>query len=163
PYAEIRGWGLSSAPSPPTDWPASPRGPILAMKRAMGAAGIAPAQVDYVSASANGGLKLDRLETAALSDVFSGEGDNPSIASIKGAVGESFSSGGIRTAAMALSLKHSVIPPTLGLQRPLQPLNFVMGARTAARIRYGMVNGFSCGGTFVSLILRSFDDLGGEG
>ena len=62
PYCEIGGWGLSSSPAPPTDWPEDPRGPVLAIQRALGVAGILPDQVDYVSASANGGRNLDRLE-----------------------------------------------------------------------------------------------------
>jgi 3-oxoacyl-[acyl-carrier-protein] synthase II len=154
-YGEIRGWGMSSAPAPPTAWPDSPHGPVLAMRRALAAAGLAPAQIDCVSASANGGMQLDRLEAAALSECFQAQGAAPYITSIKGALGESFSSGGIRTAAMALSLRHGVIPPTLGLHQPLQPLNFVQDTRVDAAVRFGLVNGFACGGTFVSLILQS--------
>ena len=66
PYCEIGGWGLSSSPAPPTDWPSDPKGPVLAIQRALAAAGILPDQVDHVSASANGGRNLDALEATAL-------------------------------------------------------------------------------------------------
>ena len=154
PYCEMRGWGLSSSPAPSTDWPVDPRGPVLAMQRALKGAGMDPGQVGYVSASANGGVSLDRLEADALSGLF-GELENPPwIGSIKGAVGESFSSGGIRAAAMALAFKEGILPPTLGLKDPLAPLPFVLKRRTVHSPTCGMVNGFSSGGTFASLLMK---------
>jgi len=155
PYCEIAGWGMSSAPSPPTDWPSDLRGPVLAMTRALNSAGIVPGDIDYVSAAASGGCRLDALEAEALAVVFGSAGKKPYIGSIKGAVGESFSSGGIRTAAMAVSIKEGVIPPTVGLKNPIRPLGFVMGKKLDTSIRYGLVNGFSSGGTFVSLVLKN--------
>lgn len=155
PYCEIVGWGMSAYPSPPTDWPSDPKGPILAMTRALESAGIGPDEIDYICASANGGRKLDILEAEALASVFATEGKRPFISSIKGAVGESFSSGGIRAAAMAISIKENVIPPTLGLKNPIKPLQFVLNKNKEAQINFGMVNGFSSGGTFVSIILRA--------
>jgi 3-oxoacyl-[acyl-carrier-protein] synthase II len=160
PYCEIAGWGLSSSPSPPTDWPSDPKGPILAMTRALESAKITPGDIDYVSASANGGRKLDLLEAEALSAVFSEGSQKPFIASIKGAVGESFSSGGIRTAAMAISIREQVMPPTLGLTDPIKPLPFILNNKKEAGINYGLVNGFSSGGTFASLVLKRMNAQG---
>jgi 3-oxoacyl-(acyl-carrier-protein) synthase len=158
PYCEIAGWGLSSSPSPPTDWPSDPGGPILAMTRALESAKITPGDIDYVSASANGGRKLDRLEAEALSAIFSGESQKPFISSIKGAVGESFSSGGIRTAAMAISIREETLPPTLGLENPIKPLPFILNIKKEAGIHYGLVNGLSSGGTFASIVLKRMDE-----
>ena len=154
PYCEIDGWGLSSSPAPPTDWPSDTRGPVLAMQRALQSAALAPGELDYVSASANGGLNLDALEAAALAAVFGENAPRPWIASVKGALGESFSSGGIRAAAMALSLRDGVIPPTVGLEQPLQPLKFVTARKAAVSLTSGLVNGFSSGGTYASLLMR---------
>ena len=154
PYCEIDGWGLSSSPAPPTDWPSYTRGPVLAMQRALKSAALAPGELDYVSASANGGLNLDALEAAALAAVFGENEPRPWIASVKGALGESFSSGGIRAAAMALSLRDGVIPPTVGLEQPLQPLKFVAARKAAVSLTSGLVNGFSSGGTYASLLMR---------
>ena len=155
PYCEIAGWGLSSAPAPPTDWPSNPRGPVLAITRALNSAGITPGDIDYVSAAASGGSRLDALEAEALSIVFGSPADRPYISALKGAVGESFSSGGIRTAAMALSIKAGSIPPTVGLKNPIRPLRFVMDQKSDTPINFGLINGFSSGGTFVSLVLKN--------
>ncbi len=154
PYCEIVGWGMSAYPSPPTDWPSNPKGPVLAMTRALESAKIGPDKIDYICASANGGKKLDSLEAEALSIVFVTKGKRPFISSIKGAVGESFSSGGIRAAAMAISIKDKIIPMTLGLKNPIKSLRFVLNKKTDTQVNFGMVNGFSSGGTFVSIIFR---------
>jgi len=152
PYCEIVGWGMSAYPSPPTDWPSDPKGPVLAMTRALESAGIGADEIDYICASANGGRKLDILEAEALSSVFTRK--RPFVSSIKGAVGESFSSGGIRAVSMAISIKEKVIPPTLGLKNPIKPLQFVLNKNKDTQINFGMVNGFSSGGTFVSIVFK---------
>ncbi|MCP4367694.1 MAG: hypothetical protein GY797_06225, partial [Deltaproteobacteria bacterium] len=154
-YCEIVGWGMSAYPSPPTDWPSNPKGPALAMTRALESAGIGPDEIDYICASANGGKKLDILEAEALSIVFATKGKGPYISSIKGAVGESFSSGGIRAVSMAISIKEKVIPLTVGLKNPIKSLRFILNTNKETQINFGMVNGFSSGGTFVSIILKA--------
>ena len=154
PYCEIVGWGLSSAPTVPTGWPTEPSGPCLAMTRALAAAGIAPADIDYVCASANGNPHLDRLEADALQQIFSTGGAGPRIAALKGALGESLSSGGMRTAAMAQSLRYQQAAPIIGLHEPIAKLNFVRAPEAKASIRYGLINGISSGGTFVAVIFK---------
>ncbi len=154
-YCELGGWGLSAAPAPLTGWPRSSRGPLLAMSRALRAAGIGREAVDYVCASANGGQDLDRLEAEALWTLFGVQARQPAVSSIKGALGESFSSGGIRAAAMALAIRQGMIPPTLGLRDPIRPLRFIRDSTCQAPIDCGLVNGFSFGGTFATLVFRS--------
>jgi len=76
------------------------------------------------------------------------------MTSMKGAVGESFSSGGIRAAALALSMKEGKVPPTLGLTDPIKPLNIVTGRSMKTDIRFGLMNGISYGGTNVSIVTK---------
>lgn len=157
PYCEIVGWGLSSAPTVPTGWPTEPTGPCLAMTRALAAAAIAPDDIDYVCASANGNPHLDRLEADALQQIFSGAGVGPRVTAIKGALGESLSSGGMRTAAMALSLRQQQAAPIAGLHEPIAKLNFVCAPEAQTCIRYGLINGISSGGTFVAVIFKKIE------
>ena len=153
PLAEILGYGLASAPAPITDYPDDPKGPVLAIERALKSAGLTPGQIDFVCASANGGKKLDLLEAKALTQVFGTGSDSPLVCSIKGAIGESFSSGGLRTAATALALRDKTAPPTLGLSDPIFPLNFTGDKAQKADIKTALVTGFSHGGTFACLVL----------
>jgi 3-oxoacyl-[acyl-carrier-protein] synthase II len=154
-YGEVKGWGMSSSPAPPTDYPTDPAGYVRAVRRALDAAGLSPADVDYVAASANGGARLDRLEADALLSIFGTDKKTPLVSSIKGAVGESFSSGGTRAAALAASIRDGIVPPTLGLSSPIAPLGLVR-EKTPATIGNALLCGVSSGGTFVSLVLSRF-------
>ena len=157
PYCEIVGWGLSSAPTAPNNWPTESTGPCLAINRALTAAGIGPGDIDYICASANGGTRLDRLEADTLEQVFSGIDHGPQVTALKGVLGESLSSGGMRMAAMALSLRHQRAIPITGLLAPISPLNFVRTPQVRAPIRYGLINGISSGGTFVAIVMKKID------
>jgi 3-oxoacyl-[acyl-carrier-protein] synthase II len=156
PYCELAGWGLSAAPAAPNDWPTDPDGPSLAIARALSAAGVGAGEIDHVSAAANGGLRLDRLESDTLQAVFGPQG-RQRVSALKGALGEGFASGGIRAAAAALSIRGRTLPPTLGLTRPIAPLNLVRRPETDTPIRYALVNGISSGGTFAALILKEME------
>lgn len=156
PYCEIVGWGLSSAPTAPNSWPTEPTGCCLAISRALTAAGITPGDIDYICASANGGMRLDQLENDALAQVFSKTAQRPLITAVKGALGEGLSSGGMRAATMAIALKEHRPVPISGLQEPLSGLNFVRAPQSRVPLRYGLLNGIASGGTFVAIILKSF-------
>jgi len=162
PYCELAGWGLSSAPCAGTDWPEDPAGPALAMTRALADARIGPGDVDAVSAAANGGRRLDRMEADALRRVFGGApGAGPRVSAVKGALGEGFASGGVRAAALALCIRDGRLPPTLGLSRPLAPLNVVLRPESGLRVRCGLLSGAASGGTFAALILKKLETSGG--
>ena len=156
-YGRIAGFGMSAAPAPLNDWPTSTQGPVMALTRALKSAGIAPKDVSYISASANGHPALDDLEARAIAEVF-GEGQNcPAVSSVKGALGESASSGGVRAALAALTLARGTAPPTAGLETPAVALDHVTGAGRTMDIRAVVQNGFSSGGTFVSLVYTNTD------
>ncbi|HYA15690.1 MAG TPA: beta-ketoacyl-[acyl-carrier-protein] synthase family protein [Syntrophales bacterium] len=154
PYCEITGWGMSSSPASPTDWPNDATGMSLAMTRALKSANLTPGYVDMIQAVGNGGKNPDGIEADAYLHLFGSENKTPAVSSVKGALGESFSSGGIRAAALALSISKGIVPPTLGLKNPIAPLSFVTGKARNMDIRNGLVNAVSYGGTNVSIIMR---------
>jgi 3-oxoacyl-[acyl-carrier-protein] synthase II len=159
PYCEIAGWGMSSSPASPTDWAADAKGVCLAMMRALKSANCAPDDVDMIQAASNGGKNPDGIEADACLHLFGSETAIPLVSSIKGTLGESFSSGGIRAAALALSLREGMVPPTLGLVEPIVHLPFVTGEARKINIRNGLLNAFSYGGTNVSIVMRKMTDI----
>lgn len=154
PYAEVTGWGLGSSPAPPTGWPREPRGFIRAVEKALRMAGVTPQEVDCIQAAGNGGCSPDALEAEAYGRIFGSVSTKPLITSIKGATGEIFASGGIRAAALALSLREGIIPPIVGLSTPLCPLHFVIGESRRQSLTYGLLSGISFGGTYACLVLE---------
>lgn len=154
PYCEISGWGLASSPSTPTGWPGDPRGFGLALERALRMAGAAAPEIDCIAAAGNGGREPDAMEAAAYRGLFGGAEPGPLITALKGATGEIFASGGIRAAALALSIREGVVPPTVGLRDPLCDLDFVIGGARARTVGKAILSGISFGGAYACLVFE---------
>jgi len=152
-YCEIAGWGMGAAPAPANDWPDDSGGMLRAMETAMAMADATPEEIDAVCAAANGGIRSDRLEARALEQCFTGS-RTPMVTSVKGALGENFASGGIRTAALALGIRGDRVPPTIGLQESITALAVSTDQSRKTPVNHGLVNACASGGTFASLLLR---------
>jgi len=154
-YCGISGWGLSSSALPSTEWPDDPRGFTMALERTLRMAGVKPSELDCIQAAGNGGLRLDAAEAAAYERLFSGIDGGALITSLKGSTGEIFASGGIRAAALALSIREGIVPPVKGLTAPLIPLPFVIGEARRRPVRKGLLSGISFGGTYACLLFET--------
>jgi 3-oxoacyl-(acyl-carrier-protein) synthase len=95
---------------------------------------------------------LDAVEAEAYAKIFAGSEKKPLVTSLKGATGESFSGGGIRACALALSMRKNILPPVVGLTNPLMPLAFVTGDKKELEINNAILAGISFGGSYVYLI-----------
>jgi 3-oxoacyl-[acyl-carrier-protein] synthase II len=158
PYCEIKGFGQGSSPATPTGWPENPEGVKKIISRALTNAGITPQDIGAISAAANGSITLDRIEAEAYAEIFAGNKGGPWITALKGALGESFSSGGIRACALALSFEEGALPPTCGLYNPLAQLKFVRRRKEEIEINNALLAGVSFGGTYVYLVLGKCPD-----
>jgi 3-oxoacyl-[acyl-carrier-protein] synthase II len=149
---EILGVATSSASVPLNAWPDRPEPLERSMKMAMEDAGLAPADIDVVYASANATRDLDRCEAEALTSLFGGT--RTVVTTIKGALGESGVSGCLACAAACLCGPR--VPPVAGLNAP---------DRSAASLRLAceavdapgpivLVNSFASGGALFSAVLR---------
>ncbi|MGB5217462.1 MAG: beta-ketoacyl synthase N-terminal-like domain-containing protein [Smithella sp.] len=150
PYCEIKGVGMGSSPTRPNVWPREFTGIQQTFRRALKNAKISINDVQAIFAAANGDRILDDTEAEAYSEIFADK--KPLITSIKGALGESFSGGGIRACALALAMEKKSLPPTTGLTSPLRPLAFVMGEEKEIEINHAALAGISFGGTYCYLI-----------
>jgi len=152
PYCEIKGAGMGSSPTTPTGWPENTDGIKRTFKRALKNTGVKTNDIQAIFAAANGGRILDAVEAEAYEEIFAGSEKKPLITSLKGAAGESFSGGGIRACALAMSMEKNILPPVVGLINPLRPLAFVAGEKKAIEINNTILAGISFGGTYVYLI-----------
>ncbi|MDD4355935.1 MAG: beta-ketoacyl-[acyl-carrier-protein] synthase family protein [Smithellaceae bacterium] len=151
-YCEITGTGMGSSPATPTEWPKDTGGIRRTFLRALHNANLDPGDITAVMASANGDRVLDASEAQAYDELFNACEQKPFVTSVKGSLGESFSSGGIRACALALSVKNRWLPPTVGLSNPLVPMNFVMGQKKDIGVKHAVLAGISFGGTYVYLV-----------
>lgn len=152
PYCEITGVGMGSSSTKPNRWPQNPEGIKKTFNHAMKNAETSIDNIQAIFAAGNGDTILDAVEAEAYTEIFDASGGKPFVTSIKGATGESFSSGGIRACALALSMEKNILPPTAGLISPLQPLTFVTGEKKKLAIDSAALAGISFGGTYAYLI-----------
>jgi 3-oxoacyl-(acyl-carrier-protein) synthase len=158
-YAELAGWGQAGdgfnvAVSHPEG-----AGLAAAMQRALADAGIAPADVGYVSAHATSTPAGDRSEALALRTVFTAAGARPPVSSTKGLTGHPLSMSGVMEAAFcALALRDGFIPGNANLAEPDEACaGLDLPTRTAdAQPKIALNNSSGFGGSNVCHVLRKF-------
>lgn len=157
PIAEVCGYGVSNDGTHPLR--PNPSGQALAISRALAEAGLVPADVGYINAHATGTLTGDRVETAAIRQVFGSAADRLAVSSIKGAVGHLIGAGGaVETAVTALALQRQILPPTLRFEAgdPQCDLDYVPNqARRVEGLSAALSNSFGMGGNNAVLALRA--------
>lgn len=128
-----------------------------AMRMALAAARLAPADIGYVNAHGTATPANDRSEAAALVAVF-GEQGVP-VSSTKGVTGHTLGAAGIVEAIITTqALARQALPPSANLDQPdpALPLALVR-APCAAPLRHAMSNNFGFGGSNCALIFSLSD------
>jgi 3-oxoacyl-(acyl-carrier-protein) synthase len=148
-----RFWSYIAVQLGRNQWP-DRAGPLVrTMQLALDDAGLEPADVDVVYASANATTALDRTEACALAALFGGK---PVVTSVKGALGEFGAVGAASCAAAFLCGRQGKVPPIAGLGTPLAEGHGLRLAREAvdAPGPIVLVNSFASGGALFSAVLR---------
>lgn len=127
-----------------------------AIKKAMHQAGLAPHDVDYINAHGNSLPDYDLIETRAFKRSFGTRAYNIPVSSIKSMIGHAMgAASSFQVAASCFALQHSVIPPTINLERPDPEcdLDYVPNTARTARLKTIMINAHAMGGTHSVLFL----------
>jgi len=154
PYGEILGVGAASSACRLNAWPTEPTGLVRAMQGALAQAGVAPAEVAAVFATANSTRVLDQVEALAIEQVFGPYG--VPVVSIKGALGEFGAVGAAALTAALLCLRRGILPPTLGCETrdPACRVDLTTSARPSTG-RIALVNATADGGAHYCVIVRA--------
>lgn len=153
-YGEVLGMGSTADGHDITAPEPSGSGAALCMSRALESAGLEPHQIKQINAHGTGTKLNDEAEARAIAAVFGDTG--PPVTSTKGVTGHAFGAGGaLEAAAVLLSFRHGIIPPTVGLRvlDPKIPLDVVSGAGRAWEPGPAISNSFGFGGHNGSLVL----------
>lgn len=158
-YAEVVGYGLCgdafhiTAPTP------NGEGAQRCMRMALKSAKIDPSAIGYINAHGTSTKFNDSIETTAIKGVFGEHAYKLAVSSTKSMTGHLLgAAGGVETSISALTLYHSVIPPTINYETPDPEcdLDYVPNHPREQRFEYVLSNSFGFGGTNACLILKRF-------
>jgi nodulation protein E len=127
------------------------------MRAALRDARIHPEQIGYINAHGTGTRSNDRVETAAIRNVFGAHADRLAVSSTKSMHGHALgAAGAIEAVATVLALEAELIPPTANFTGgdPACDLDVVPNEARALPVEYALSNSFAFGGLNVALALR---------
>ena len=153
--AEVVGYGFSSnggGISQPSD-----EGCVIAMSRALDAAGMKADDIDYINAHATSTHQGDMYEAIALNRMF--EGKHALISSTKGMTGhECWMAGASEAVYSTLMMQHGFVAPNINFEHPdeySEKLNLAT-ATVDTEVDTVLSNSFGFGGTNSALVIRKF-------
>jgi 3-oxoacyl-[acyl-carrier-protein] synthase II len=158
-YCELTGYGLSADAHHMTAPPPDGEGAVRAMRMALSHAKTTPEQVDYVNAHATSTGLGDICETRAIKTVFGEQASKVSISATKSMTGHLLGgAGAIETAACALAIRDSVIPPTINLENPDPEcdLDYTANVAKQKKIKVALNNSFGFGGHNATLVIAEY-------
>ena len=153
-YAELIGYGESGDANHITTPAPNGAGAFRAMKAALA---MANTKVDYINAHGTSTKYNDLYETIAIKNVFGGKDNVPPISSTKGQIGHCLgAAGAIEAAISILSIKNSVLPPTINqiTKDPECDLDYIPNTARDAKVECVMSNSFGFGGTNAVVIFK---------
>ncbi len=159
-YADMLGWGQSADGQSIAGSDPEGRGLVRAMRRALAASSVAPAEINYVNAHATSTPAGDASEAQALRAVFTEVGAHPQVSSTKALTGHGLSlSGVMETGFCAVSIAEGFIPGAANLENPDPACIDLNLPRTTLPVapRTVLKNSSGFGGCNVCVVLRRCD------
>ena len=156
---EIRGYGSTYNPGQrdhETD------AIVRAMRAGSADASLDLAEIDCISASANGSIQCDRNEALAIKSLWNGHGSGIPVTAIKAMVGETLgASGALQAIDLLETMRTEELPGIAGLdylELDLPELDYCRHSRPL-RARSGLVNSIGFDGNVCALVIAKPQDL----
>ncbi|MFC1920069.1 beta-ketoacyl-[acyl-carrier-protein] synthase family protein [Chloroflexota bacterium] len=153
--AELAGAGWSfdafneTAPDPEQE--------AIAMKMALGDAGVSLEEVDYVNAHGTGTKFNDSAETRALKLLFGKQAYRVPVSSNKSMIGHlACAAGAVEAAAAVMTVREGIIPPTINYETPDPEcdLDYVPNEARSQRVDVCLSNSFGMGGQNCCIVIK---------
>ncbi|OGU91372.1 MAG: beta-ketoacyl-[acyl-carrier-protein] synthase II, partial [Ignavibacteria bacterium RIFOXYA2_FULL_35_10] len=159
-YAEFAGIGLTDDAFHITQPAPGGEGAVRSMSLCIKDAGLTPNDIDYINAHGTSTPHNDRNETQAIKTVFGDRAYKMAISSTKSMTGHLLgAAGAIEAIATVLSIKESMIPPTINYftQDPECDLDYTPNKSRKLEIHAAISNTFGFGGHNASLCFKAFE------
>lgn len=160
-YGEIAGYGFSADAHHITAPDPDGKGVILAMNRALDAAGITVEDVDHINMHGTSTPLGDIAETNSIKKVFGDHAYEMNLNSTKSMTGHTLgAAGAVESLATLLAIYHGTVPPTINLEEPDPEcdLNYTPNEAAVRDLKYALNNAFGFGGHNTTLVLKKFQD-----
>ena len=158
-YAELAGFGSASDAYRVTDPHPDGAGAMQAMRQALREARLSTDEIGYVNAHGTSTVANDRIETAALKQVFGDRARRIPVSSTKSMIGHlTVAAGAAEAVATVLSVAGQKVHPTInhGEADAECDLDYVPNMARDATIDYALSNSFAFGGQCASVLFSRF-------
>ncbi len=161
-YCELAGGGFSSdayhiaAPHPEGE------GAVTAMHDAINEAGLAPSDIDYISAHGTSTPVGDLSECKAICNVFSDNLKKLHVSANKSMIGHLLgAAGAVEAVACVMAIRDGIVPPTMNLNEPDpaidNALNLTPNKAVSKNVNTVLNNTFGFGGHIFSSLFKRFN------
>jgi 3-oxoacyl-[acyl-carrier-protein] synthase II len=159
-YVEVAGYGLSSDAKHITE--PDPTGPVNAFTMALGDAGVAVDEIDYINAHATSTPVGDSSETQMLKYALGEENAyNTPVSGTKGATGHCLgAAGAVEATFTILSIRDGKLPPTINyeVEDPTCDLDYVPNEARDADVKIAVSNSFGFGGHNACVVFKRYEE-----
>ena len=157
--AEMIGYGRTSDAFHITAPESSGAGAAKAMELAIKDAGLTPKDIAYINAHGTSTELNDKVETLAVKKVFGEYAKKVPMSSTKSMTGHLLgAAGGVEFAASVLTIRDSIIPPTINYETPDPDcdLDYVPNTARKAKVDIAMSNSLGFGGHNATVVVKKF-------
>ncbi|MEI7834486.1 MAG: beta-ketoacyl synthase N-terminal-like domain-containing protein, partial [bacterium] len=158
-YGEVLGVASVEEARTMTDLDDTGKAFAMTIKKTLMDAGIPAREIDWVCAHGTGHVVGDVAESRGIETALGDHAFCVPVSSIRGAVGQSFASGGgFQVASACLAIKHQMIPPTLNFSTPAASCNldYVPNVARMSRVSNVLLNVAGVGGTHAGAIIGKY-------
>jgi 3-oxoacyl-[acyl-carrier-protein] synthase II len=160
-YAEVKGFGMTSDAYHVTIPELNGNSLVQAITLALDEAKMKPGDIDYINAHGTATKLNDPIETLAIKNALGKRAHEIPISSTKSLIGHLLgASGGVETIATILTIRDSMIHPTLNYEFPDPDcdLDYVPNKARKAEVKNAMSTSLGFGGFNAVLILSRYQD-----
>ncbi len=157
-YCELAGFGMSGDAYHMTAPSENGEGGARCMAAAVRDAGLNLEEVQYINAHGTSTQAGDVAEVKGIRSVFGAHADKLMVSSTKSMTGHLLgAAGGVEAIFSILTMRDSMVPPTINLEHPGEDcdLDFVPGTAREAKVDIALSNSFGFGGTNGTLVFKS--------
>ena len=160
-HAEVIGYGATDDAYHITSPAPDGSGAARAIRMAIGHAGIAPADIDYINAHGTSTHLNDKFETLAIKSALGAAAAKVAVSSTKGVTGHALgAAGGLESIICVKTIETGIVPPTINYETPDPECDLDVTPNQAVKrdIRIALNSNLGFGGHNGALLFRRYEE-----